>query len=89
MFWSQYQQIRFPFGKKKNKNANSESAQPAPLLSPPLEDLNRTISPASEDDVEAVKQITAMGFSRSQAVEALEKYAYDVQRATNSLLQWI
>jgi epidermal growth factor receptor substrate 15 len=52
-----------------------------------MENLDRTITPASDDDVEAVKQITAMGFSRSQAVEALEKYAYDVQRATNSLLQ--
>lgn len=56
------------------------------MLSPPREDSNRAITPASDDDVEAVKQITAMGFSRSQAVEALEKYGYDVQRAINSLL---
>jgi epidermal growth factor receptor substrate 15 len=33
-----------------------------------------------------VKQLTAMGFSRGQAVDALEKYAYDVPKALNSLL---
>jgi len=41
-----------------------------------------------DDDVEAVKQLTSMGFSRSQAVEALEKYGYDVQLALNALLQY-
>jgi len=56
------------------------------LLAPPMEDVERIGTPAADDDVEAVKQITAMGFSRGQAVEALEKYAYDVQRALNSLL---
>lgn len=56
-------------------------------LSPPTEESYRMKTPAGDDDVEAVKQITAMGFSRSQAVEALEKYGYDVQRAINSLLQ--
>ena len=55
-------------------------------LTPPLEQPYRTTSPASEDDVEAVKQLTAMGFSRGEAVDALEKYAYDVQKALNSLL---
>ena len=38
------------------------------------------------EDAEGVKQLTAMGFSRSQAVGALEKYGYDVPRALNSLL---
>lgn len=60
---------------------------PPPALAPPREDPHRSTTPAGDDDVEAVKQITAMGFSRSQAVEALEKYGYDVQRAINSLLQ--
>ena len=41
---------------------------------------------AAEDDIEAVKQLCQMGFSRGQAVTALEKYGYDVQRALNSLL---
>lgn len=77
--------IRFPFGKKKNKH--QEPMPPPSTLAPPREESYRTITPASDDDVEAVKQITAMGFTRSQAVEALEKYGYDLQRAINSLLQ--
>jgi len=55
-------------------------------LTPPIEQPHRTNTPASEDDVEPVKQLTAMGFSRSQAVNALEKSAYDVPKALNSLL---
>jgi epidermal growth factor receptor substrate 15 len=39
-----------------------------------------------EDDVKPVKQLSAMGFSRDQAVAALEAHDYDVQRALNSLL---
>ena len=42
--------------------------------------------PVVDDDIESVKQLTAMGFSRSEAVSALEKTAYDVQAALNSLL---
>ena len=44
------------------------------------------VTPGVEDDVEPVKQLSAMGFSRSQAVTALEAHDYDVQRALNSLL---
>lgn len=44
------------------------------------------MTPGVEDDVEPVKQLSAMGFSRTQAVEALEAYDYDVQRALNKLL---
>lgn len=43
-------------------------------------------APGAEDDVEPVKQLSAMGFSRDQAVAALEAHDYDVQRALNSLL---
>ena len=43
-------------------------------------------TPAVEDDVEAVKTLCGMGFSRTQAVTALEEHGYDVQRALNSLL---
>lgn len=56
------------------------------LLTPPIEEPGRARSPAAGDDVEPVKQLTAMGFSRGQAVEALEKFDYDVPRALNSLL---
>jgi len=60
--------------------------QPSSHLTPPIEQPHRIATPASEDDVEAVKQLTAMGFTRSQAVDALEKYGYDVPKALNSLL---
>jgi epidermal growth factor receptor substrate 15 len=43
-------------------------------------------TPAAEDDIEAVKTLCSMGFSRTQAVTALEQHGYDVQRALNSLL---
>lgn len=58
------------------------------LLSPPQEEPEGTgtTTPAVEDDVDAVKQLCSMGFSRTQAVEALERQGYDVQRALNSLL---
>lgn len=80
-----FRQIRLPFGKKKNKAEPLPSA-PSQLLTPPREEPERTNTPAVDDDVEAVKQLTAMGFSRTQAVDALEIYGYDVQKALNSLL---
>ena len=43
-------------------------------------------TPAADDDIEAVKTLCSMGFSRTQAVTALEQHDYDVQRALNSLL---
>ncbi|KAJ7043288.1 hypothetical protein C8F04DRAFT_1074335 [Mycena alexandri] len=77
--------IRLPFGKKK-KQAEPLPSAPSQLLTPPREEPERTVTPAVDDDVEAVKQLTAMGFSRTQAVDALEIYGYDVQKALNSLL---
>ncbi|KAF7322672.1 hypothetical protein HMN09_00045900 [Mycena chlorophos] len=79
--------IRLPFGKKKNKNAEPLPSAPSSHLTPPQEEGPlRTPTPAVDDDVEAVKQLTAMGFSRSQAVESLEVHGYDVSKALNSLL---
>jgi epidermal growth factor receptor substrate 15 len=46
----------------------------------------RATSPAVDDDVEPVKQLCGMGFSRGQAVAALEANSYDFQKALNSLL---
>ncbi|KAJ1978093.1 hypothetical protein H4R34_003331 [Dimargaris verticillata] len=47
------------------------------------------LGPTGEDDehtVEQVRQLIAMGFSRAQAVHALEAYDYDLSKATNYLL---
>lgn len=55
-------------------------------LSPAIEEPAGARTPAVEDDAAAVKQLCGMGFSRSQAVAALEKSGYDLQKALNSLL---
>ena len=73
-----------PFGKKKKQQPQEPPS--AQLLTPPEEEPYRIDTPASDDDVEAVKQLTGMGFSRTQAVSALENHGYDLQKALNSLL---
>ncbi|KAJ2931418.1 hypothetical protein H1R20_g5702, partial [Candolleomyces eurysporus] len=82
--------LRLPFGRKKNKDKH-QPPEPVPRLpsshlSPPSEEAERVLTPSVDDDVEAVKQLTSMGFSRTQAVTALEKHGYDMPRALNSLL---
>lgn len=52
----------------------------------PVEEPTGVTTPAVEDDVDSVKQLCGMGFSRTQAVTALEKHGYDMQKALNSLL---
>ena len=82
-------QIRLPgFGKRKK----TQDTQPPPSqlsqqhLAPIVDENVRRTSPAVDDDVEPVKQLCSMGFSRTQAVAALEANSYDFQRALNSLL---
>ena len=76
-------QIRLPFGKKK-KSLEAHKPPPIPsrtaYLSPPQE------NPTEDEDVEVVKQLTAMGFTREEAVAALERSSYDFQRALYSLV---
>jgi epidermal growth factor receptor substrate 15 len=79
-------QIRLPFGKRKKQD--SMPPLPTPQSGTHLARVEEpsAVTPAVEDDVEPVKQLAAMGFSRHQAVGALEAHDYDVQRALNSLL---
>jgi len=49
--------------------------------------LSATDAPAPGEDVEGVRTITAMGFTREQAVNALEKHGYDLNRAIGELLE--
>jgi len=76
-------QIRLPFGKKK-KSLEAQKPPPIPSrtshLSPPQESFTES------EDVDAVKQLMAMGFTREEAVAALERSSYDFQRALNSLV---
>jgi epidermal growth factor receptor substrate 15 len=77
-----------PFGKKKKQQQAAEAMPPMPppaFLTPPREEGGGG-TPAESDDADGVKQLTAMGFSRGQAIGALEKHGYDVPRALNSLL---
>ncbi len=76
-------QIRLPFGRKKAKHDPMPSQLSHSLL---VEEPSNDATPAADDDIEAVKTLCGMGFSRTQAVTALEQYDYDVQRALNSLL---
>lgn len=62
------------------------SSQLQQFLSPAVEEPSGPTTPAVDDDVDSVKQLCGMGFSRTQAVTALEKHGYDVQKALNSLL---
>lgn len=84
---SPHQQIRLPFGRKKKHDAPPPPPPASEHLTPPREVPSREATPAVSDDVEPVKQLAAMGFSRTEAVTALEKYGYDVQKALNSLLE--
>jgi epidermal growth factor receptor substrate 15 len=80
-------QIRLPFGKRKGSKQDQAPPLPnASHLTPPVEEPN-SATPAAEDDIDQVKQLCSMGFSRQQAVNALETHGYDFQRALNSLLQ--
>ncbi|CAL1703981.1 unnamed protein product [Somion occarium] len=69
--------IRLPFGRKKK-----HEAPPVPPIS--QQQVIEEPTPPADDDIEAVKTLCGMGFSRTQAVTALERHGYDVQRALNS-----
>ncbi|BGP11922.1 hypothetical protein JCM10049v2_007842 [Rhodotorula toruloides] len=60
--------------------------QYAPPPGPPPPPKHYSTLNAGDEDSDAVKTIKSMGFSREQAIEALEKYDYDVNRAVNSLV---
>ncbi|KAF8556898.1 hypothetical protein OG21DRAFT_1408041 [Imleria badia] len=80
--------IRLPFGRRKKQDSVPPlpTPHPAPSLARVDEPGTGVVTPAVEDDVDSVKQIAAMGFSRHQAIAALEAHDYDVPRALNSLL---
>ncbi|KAG9019677.1 hypothetical protein FRB90_011486 [Tulasnella sp. 427] len=81
--------------KEKDKHKAEKQAPPPPparqeggstISSYSSSVLNSTAAAGPGEDVEGVRAITAMGFSREQAVDALEKHGYDVNRALNELL---
>ncbi|KAI6043018.1 hypothetical protein EDC04DRAFT_2600428 [Pisolithus marmoratus] len=77
--------LRLPFVKKK-KHDQAPPLPPSSLSRRANPIREQTGPPGVEDDDESVKQLSAMGFSRDQAVAALEANDYDMQRTLNSLL---
>ena len=66
------------FGRRKKQQ--QEVQQPPQHSPPPL-----VGSPVGDDeDIEPVKLLLSMGFTRPQAIDALERNGYDVQRAINN-----
>ncbi|KAF5027682.1 hypothetical protein F66182_166 [Fusarium sp. NRRL 66182] len=55
------------------------------LTHPGQQALNRTLSTESEHDDPILKSLTSMGYQRSEALNALEKYDYDLDKAANFL----
>jgi epidermal growth factor receptor substrate 15 len=57
-------------------------------LTPPIEESHRMSTPLGDEDhdIVPVKKLMTMGFSRTEAVDALERNGYDVQKALNNLL---
>ncbi|OLY78140.1 hypothetical protein AYI68_g7821 [Smittium mucronatum] len=51
-----------------------------------IDDTIDTSSEMFEDVVEQVHDLMAMGFSKKQAISSLERFSYDVEKATNYLL---
>lgn len=78
--------LRLPFGKKK-KHDQAPPLPPSSLARRANPIREQTGPPGTEDDDDqSVKQLSSMGFSRDQAVAALEANDYDMPRALNSLL---
>ncbi|KAK8108029.1 UBA domain-containing protein [Apiospora kogelbergensis] len=77
-------------------NGTSESAAPAPKgnespvspksgLAAPRPDASRALSEDGVHDDPILKNLTGMGYSRNDALNALEKYDYNLERAANHL----
>lgn len=79
-------QLRLPFGKRKKQDTAPPLPTPQSGTYLPRVEEPGVVTPAVEDDVESVKQLAAMGFSRNQAIAALEAHGYNVPRALNTLL---
>jgi epidermal growth factor receptor substrate 15 len=68
---------------------SATAAQPAPAEKtagaeshPGQQALNRTLSTESEHDDPILKSLTSMGYKRSEALDALEKYDYDLDKVS-------
>jgi len=79
------------FGRSKTKKEKDKGGRSrGPEMPPNMPARARLVGDRGDtpvtDDLDAVKQLCGMGFSRHQAVEALEKHDYNFNAALNSLL---
>lgn len=64
---------------KEEATASSSKSQ----LSPQMPALGRAISTGTEHDDPILKKLTGMGYNRTDALSALEKYDYDINKVSN------
>ncbi|KAH6642361.1 hypothetical protein C7974DRAFT_99987 [Boeremia exigua] len=76
------------FDNLDSENAGASSSKQGHLSphSPQMPQLGRAISSGTEHDDPILKKLTGMGYSRDQALGALEKFDYDINKATDYLV---
>ncbi|KAF2627035.1 hypothetical protein BU25DRAFT_368672 [Macroventuria anomochaeta] len=76
------------FDSLDNEDAGASSSKQGHLSpqSPQMPQLGRAISSGTEHDDPILKKLTAMGYNRNEALSALEKFDYDINKATDYLV---
>ncbi|PVH99391.1 hypothetical protein DM02DRAFT_629420 [Periconia macrospinosa] len=67
------------------EEAAASSSKSPTLQSPTMPQLGRAISTGTEHDDPILKKLTGMGYSRNDALGALEKFDYDINKAVDYL----
>ncbi|CAI6333646.1 unnamed protein product [Periconia digitata] len=67
------------------EEAAASSSKSPTLQSPTMPHLGRAISTGTEHDDPILKKLTGMGYSRNDALGALEKFDYDINKAADYL----
>lgn len=83
---SHSQQASTDFGKSVFDTLDNEEAtastSKSQTLSPQMPALGRAISSGTEHDDPILKKLTGMGYGRNEALSALEKYDYDINKVS-------
>ncbi|EMD87498.1 hypothetical protein COCC4DRAFT_165740 [Bipolaris maydis ATCC 48331] len=83
------QQASTDFGKSVfdtlDKEEAAASSSKSQQLSPQMPPLGRAISTGTEHDDPILKKLTGMGYARNDALSALEKFDYDINKAADHL----
>lgn len=77
------QQTSNDFGKSVFDDLDKEEVSSSSLKSPQMPQLGRAISSGTEHDDPILKKLTGMGFARNDALSALEKFDYDINKVSN------